>query len=199
MEKVVIKKYENRRLYDTTHSKYVNLEEVAQMVRQGADLQVVDAKSGEDLTRTILTQIIVDESRGDQSGLPIDLLKQIILTTDQARHQFLEWYLKAAVDAYQKMQERVREFPGMMNPFDPATNPMWNLFRGGAAPGSAPLFGWPLAAPQQTPAAAAPATTSSPVGAPEVEDLKRRLEELEKQLHAGKTGKRKRTAEDKTA
>lgn len=193
MEKVVIKKYENRRLYDTTHSKYVNLEEVAQMVRQGADLQVVDAKSGEDLTRSILTQIIVDESRGDQSGLPIDLLKQIILTTDQARHQFLEWYLKAAIDAYQKMQERVREFPGMMNPFDPATNPMWNLFRGGAAPGSAPLFGWPLAAPQQTPAAAAPA------GTPEVEDLKRRLEELEKQIHEGKSGKRKRTGEDKTA
>ena len=196
MEKVVIKKYENRRLYDTTHSKYVNLDEVAQMVRQGADLQVVDAKSGEDLTRTILTQIIVDESRGDQSGLPIDLLKQIILSTDQARHQFLEWYLKAAIDAYQKMQERVREFPGLMNPFDPATNPMWNLFRGGAAPGSAPLFGWPLAAPQQGPPAA-PAT--APVGTPEVEDLKRRLEELEKQIHEGKSGKRKRTIEDKTA
>lgn len=198
MEKVVIKKYENRRLYDTTHSKYVNLDEVAQMVRQGADLQVVDAKSGEDLTRTILTQIIVDESRGDQSGLPIDLLRQIILSTDQARHQFLEWYLKAAIDAYQKMQERVREFPGLMNPFDPATNPMWNLFRGGAAPGSAPLFGWPLAAPQQTPAAA-PATAPAPGGTPEVEDLKRRLEELEKQIHEGKSGKRKRTGEDKTA
>ena len=194
MEKVVIKKYENRRLYDTTHSKYVNLDEVAQMVRQGADLQVVDAKSGEDLTRSILTQIIVDESRGDQSGLPNDLLKQIILTTDQARHQFLEWYLKAAIDAYQKMQERVREFPGLMNPFDPATNPMWNLFRGGAAPGSAPFFGWPVAAPQQTPAAPAPAPAPS-----EVEELKRRLEELEKQLHTDRAPRKKRTDGGKTA
>jgi polyhydroxyalkanoate synthesis repressor PhaR len=192
VEKVVIKKYENRRLYDTTHSKYVNLDEVAQMVRQGANLQVVDAKSGEDLTRSILTQIIVDESRGDQAGLPIDLLKQIILTTDQARHQFLEWYLKAAIDAYQKMQERVREFPGLMNPFDPATNPLWNLFRGGGAPGSAPLFGWPLAAPQQT--AAPPAAPSS-----EVEELKRRIEELEKQIHADRSATaKKKKKKDRT-
>ena len=60
---IVIKKYENRRMYDTSASRYVNLEDVAEMVRNGEELQVVDAKSGEDLTARVLTQIIVEEDR----------------------------------------------------------------------------------------------------------------------------------------
>ena len=62
-KKVVIKKYENRRLYDTTNSRYVNLEEVAQLVQSGKDVEVVDAATGEDLTRLVLTQIIVEDAK----------------------------------------------------------------------------------------------------------------------------------------
>src|SRR5215467_7808039 len=92
--RVVIKKYENRRLYDTTNSRYVNLEDVAGMVRKGASVQVVDAKTNEDITRTILTQIIMEETKGSELGLPLELLRQLVLAGDAARHQFLEWYLK---------------------------------------------------------------------------------------------------------
>ncbi len=67
---VVIKKYENRRLYDTTNSRYVNLEEVAQLLQQGNDVQVIDASSGEDITRLILTQIIVEDAKTPESSFP---------------------------------------------------------------------------------------------------------------------------------
>ena len=69
---IVVRKYENRRLYDTSSSRYVNLPEIAQMVREGAEVQVVDAKSGEDITRVILTQIIHEVARqkkGDMDGM----------------------------------------------------------------------------------------------------------------------------------
>jgi polyhydroxyalkanoate synthesis repressor PhaR len=106
--KVIIKKYENRRLYDTSSSRYVNLEEVAAMIREGADIQVVDAKSGDDVTRVILTQIIMDDARDQQTGLPLELLRQLIVASAQARQDFMMWYLKTAFDTYQKVQDTVQ-------------------------------------------------------------------------------------------
>ena len=77
-KKIVIKKYANRRLYDTSGSRYINLEDIAARVRNGKDLQVVDAKTGEDLTRVTLTQIIVEDAKGQPTGLPLELLRQLI-------------------------------------------------------------------------------------------------------------------------
>jgi polyhydroxyalkanoate synthesis repressor PhaR len=105
--KVVIKKYGNRRLYDTSSSRYVNLEEIASMIRKGADVQVVDAKTGEDLTRLTLTQVIVEDAK-EQPGLPLELLRQLIVTSDHVGRDFIMWYLKSAVDAYQKVQNAVQ-------------------------------------------------------------------------------------------
>lgn len=105
---VIIKKYENRRLYDTSSSRYVNLDDVAELIRQGADVRVQDAKTGEDLTRVILTQIIVEDAKDKQAGLPLELLRQLIVASDQARQDFMMWYLKAAFDTYQKVQETVQ-------------------------------------------------------------------------------------------
>ena len=65
-EPIVIKKYENRRLYDTSASRYVNLEAVAELLREGREVQVVEAKSGDDITRQVLTQIIVDQSKASR-------------------------------------------------------------------------------------------------------------------------------------
>lgn len=188
--KVVIKKYENRRLYDTTNSRYVNLEEVAEMLRSGADIQVVDAKTNEDLTRTVLTQIIVEETKGRELGLPLELLRQLVLASDSARHQFLEWYLKNAMEAYQKvsesLQERFQEVQhAAASPVETIMN-LWrsNPFLGGAATGSVPHFPW---------AAASQAPNPKPESS-EIDELRRRLEELEKQLKAArkpKGGKRK--------
>jgi polyhydroxyalkanoate synthesis repressor PhaR len=81
---VIIKKYPNRRLYDTSAGRYVNLDDVAILIRQGADVQVVDARTGADLTRVILTQIIVEDAKGQPASLPLDLLRQLVIATDRA-------------------------------------------------------------------------------------------------------------------
>lgn len=107
--KVVIKKYENRRLYDTAASRYVNLEDVAERIREGAEIQVIDAKTGEDLTRVTLTQIIVEDARGDPAGLPLELLRQLIVASDKARQDFMMWYLNTAFETYQKMQDAIQD------------------------------------------------------------------------------------------
>ncbi|HMC61351.1 MAG TPA: polyhydroxyalkanoate synthesis regulator DNA-binding domain-containing protein [Candidatus Solibacter sp.] len=114
MQPVVIRKYPNRRLYDTSARRYVNLDDVAAQVRQGADVRVVDAKTGEDLTRVVLTQIIVEDARDQPAGLPLELLRQLVMATDHAGQEFITGYLKSAFDAYQKVQETVQTGIGDM-------------------------------------------------------------------------------------
>jgi polyhydroxyalkanoate synthesis repressor PhaR len=106
-EPLLIKRYPNRRLYDMSAGKYVNLGDVAAAVRKGAAVKVVDAKTGEDLTRIILTQIIVEDAKEQQVGLPLELLRQLIVASDHAGREFLMWYLGAAFDAYGKVQSTV--------------------------------------------------------------------------------------------
>jgi polyhydroxyalkanoate synthesis repressor PhaR len=101
---IVIKKYANRRLYDTSTSRYINLEDIAAMVRNGKEVQVVDAATGEDLTRVTLTQIIVEDAKEQPSGLPLELLRQLIVASDRVGQEFIMWYLKSAFDAYQNVQ-----------------------------------------------------------------------------------------------
>jgi len=106
---VVIRKYPNRRLYDTASRRYVNLDDLAAMIRKGMAIQVLDVKSGEDLTRVILTQIIVEDAKDQPTGLPLELLRQLIMASDRAGQEFLMWYLKNAFDTYQKVQETVQD------------------------------------------------------------------------------------------
>ena len=105
---VVIKKYGNRRLYDTAASRYVNLDDLAAMVRGGRDVKVVDAKTGHDLTRVTLTQIITEDAKGKPTGLPLELLRQLIVASDEVRQEFLMWYLKSAFETYEKLQNAVQ-------------------------------------------------------------------------------------------
>ena len=108
--KVTIKKYANRRLYDTESSAYITLDRLAQMVREGREFEVVDAKSGEDITRQVLTQIIVDEeARGGETMLPINFLKQLIGLYGNSMQNFVPQYLEAAMDAFQRNQNAVRD------------------------------------------------------------------------------------------
>ncbi|MGB8011615.1 MAG: polyhydroxyalkanoate synthesis regulator DNA-binding domain-containing protein [Terriglobales bacterium] len=104
---IVIKKYGNRRLYDSTNSEYVNLDDIARFIREGKQVQVVDAKTGQDLTRVTLTQIITEDAKGKPTGLPLELLRQLIVASDEVRQEFVMWYLKSAFDTYQKMQDAV--------------------------------------------------------------------------------------------
>ena len=104
---VVIKKYPNRRLYDTSASRYINLEDIAAFIRNGQDVQVVDAQSGDDVTRVTLTQIIMDDAKQQPTGLPLEMLKQLIISSDLMGREFIMWYLKSAYDAYQTVQSKL--------------------------------------------------------------------------------------------
>ena len=114
--KVTIKKYANRRLYDTESSTYITLDRLAQMVREGREFEVVDAKTGEDITRQVLTQIIVDEeARGGTTMLPINFLKQLIGLYGNSMQNMVPSYLEAAMDAFQRNQSAVKDaFSGNM-------------------------------------------------------------------------------------
>lgn len=105
---ILIKKYGNRRLYDTAGSRYVNLEDLAAHIRAGREVRVVDAKTGQDLTRVVLTQIITEDAKDKPTGLPLELLRQLIIASDEVRQEFLMWYLKSAFDTYQKLQDTVQ-------------------------------------------------------------------------------------------
>jgi polyhydroxyalkanoate synthesis repressor PhaR len=97
---VIIKKYGNRRLYDTTNSVYINQDEVAQMVQEGRDVQVVDAGTGEDLTRLVLTQIVVQHAKED-SAFPLDILRQMVAACGKATERTTVKYMKSVLDMYQ--------------------------------------------------------------------------------------------------
>lgn len=107
--KVTIKKYANRRLYDTESSTYITLDRLAQMVREGREFEVVDAKSGEDITRQVLTQIIVDEEARGATMLPLSFLKQLIGLYGNSMQNFVPQYLEAAMDAFQRNQSAARD------------------------------------------------------------------------------------------
>jgi polyhydroxyalkanoate synthesis repressor PhaR len=107
--KVTIKKYANRRLYDTESSTYITLDRLAQMVREGREFEVVDAKTGEDITRQVLTQIIVDEEARGSTMLPLNFLKQLIGLYGNSMQNFVPQYLEAAMDAFQRNQSAVKD------------------------------------------------------------------------------------------
>ena len=106
---VVIKKYANRRLYNTAKSSYVTLEHLAEMVRNGEDFVVRDAKSGDDITRSVLTQIIFEEESKGQNMLPTNFLRQLISLYGDTLQGFVPGYLDASMETFSKNQEQMRE------------------------------------------------------------------------------------------
>ena len=117
----IVKKYANRRLYDTGRSSYVTLEDLAEMVREGIDFKVIDAKSEKDLTQSVLTQIIVEQEAKEDSPnlLPQNFLKEIIKFYGGNMQAFVPTYLEQAMQNFVESQEQVREqmeksFGGMM-------------------------------------------------------------------------------------
>jgi polyhydroxyalkanoate synthesis repressor PhaR len=106
----VIKKYANRRLYNTATSTYVTLDDLAQMVRGGTDFIVYDAKTGEDITRSVLTQIIFEEeNKGAQNLLPINFLRQLIRFYGDAMQGVVPSYLEISLDTLAKDQDKIRK------------------------------------------------------------------------------------------
>lgn len=106
---VVIKKYANRRLYNTSTSTYVTLDDLAQMVKQGTEFAVYDAKTGEDITRSVLTQIIFEEESKGTNLLPINFLRQLIRFYGDSMQAFVPGYLEMSLQTLGKEQDRLRQ------------------------------------------------------------------------------------------
>jgi polyhydroxyalkanoate synthesis repressor PhaR len=187
---VTIKKYANRRLYNTATSSYVTLETLCQMVKEGIDFVVFDAKTGEDITRQVLTQIIVEEEGKGQNLLPISFMRKLISFYGDNIAAALPSYLDHSMQSFSRNQERMREYfqqtMGGMFPFG-ALNQMGkqNLaMMEQAMKMFAPFSGQPGEAGAEAADPAAPA----PAQSPEINDLRRRLDELEREIGGiGKT------------
>jgi len=112
---ILIKKYENRRLYDATNSRYVNLEDVARILQHGDDVRVVDAASGDDITRLILTQIIVEGAKARDSSFPLDILRDMVVASGRAGQESAVRYTRAMLDLYKSAFQAMSP---ALNPFE---------------------------------------------------------------------------------
>jgi polyhydroxyalkanoate synthesis repressor PhaR len=117
---VVVKKYANRRLYNTESSSYITLDTLAEMVREGRDFVVYDAKTGEDITRSVLTQIIVEEESKGRAMLPTGFLRQLIGFYGNSVQSVVPKYLEQAMTAFARQQDKVNKaMQQTMGPFFP--------------------------------------------------------------------------------
>ncbi|KQM73633.1 polyhydroxyalkanoate synthesis repressor PhaR [Sphingomonas sp. Leaf20] len=105
---VVIKKYANRRLYNTETSSYITLEHLATMTREGRDFKVVDAKTDEDITHNVLTQIIMEEESRGETMLPVNFLRQLISMYGDSMQKMVPGYLEASMDSFRRNQEQFK-------------------------------------------------------------------------------------------
>ncbi|HVJ05010.1 MAG TPA: polyhydroxyalkanoate synthesis regulator DNA-binding domain-containing protein [Candidatus Saccharimonadales bacterium] len=161
-KKIVIKKYENRRLYDATHSRYVNLDEIARAIQDGNDVQVLDASSGEDITRLVLTLIIVEQAKEPNSVFPLDVLREMVVASGKATQESAMNYMSALTNMYRSV------LPQMPQPAIAPLEFLQNMMQQASQRGHAP----PPTPQPSAPAQEAPAD-------PEVSNLKSRIDELE--------------------
>lgn len=174
---IIIKKYANRRLYNTQSSSYITLEDLARMVRTGVDFQVLDAKTGSDITHTILTQIIMEEEANGEHMLPVSFLRQLIAMYGNSMQAMMPPYLEATMENFQSNQSKLREaFQTSMGPdaFTKMAEKNMAMFQAAAGafmPGAA-----------SAPAAAQPETKSDDIDAlkAQMAAMQRKLDELGK-------------------
>lgn len=189
-EPVVIKKYANRRLYNTAASSYVTLDHLSEMVREGTDFVVLDAKTGDDITRSVLTQIIFEQESRGQNLLPVAFLRRLIRFYGDQMQGFLPPYLEMSMESFSKAQEQMRE--NMSRAFGAATPmaafeeqaqrnmamfqqamKMWAPFASGMA------GAMPGAVPPQTPADVDDSDKDK-----QLAQLRKQMEAMQKQLDA---------------
>ena len=178
---VIIKKYANRRLYNTQTSSYVTLDHLAQMVKEGTEFEVRDARTGEDITRSVLTQIIFEEEGKGQNLLPIKFLRQLIRFYGDSLQAFVPGYLDLSMDSFAKNQEamksRVAEaFGGGSSALEAMTRQNLQMFERAMKMFSP--FTMPGASNDEAPKTSNGAAKQSE----EINELKSELEEMRKQL-----------------
>ncbi len=187
-----IKKYANRRLYNTGTSTYVTLEDLAEMVKSGDDFVVVDAKSGEDITRTVLTQIIFEQENKGQNLLPITFLRQLIRFYGDSIQNLIPTYLDFSIDSLVRDQEKLRQQmtnafgagsfgpgtfgPGAMEAMNEQVRRNTEMFE------QAMRMFLPFSPSATTRSDPPPAATRPESGGSDVDALKRQLDEMQKKL-----------------
>ena len=197
-QKVVIKKYANRRLYNTASSSYVTLDHLSDMVKEGVDFVVYDAKTNDDITRSVLTQIIFEEENrgGGQNLLPIQFLRQLIGFYGNSMQAFLPSYLEMSLESFTKQQERMRtQFAGLtpgiagtkgmpgMGVYEEQIRQNMALFDRAMKMFSPFAYARPEDAPGAAPAEPPPASTPAPQPSEDsLADLKRQLEAMQAQI-----------------
>lgn len=211
MATVLIKKYGNRRLYDTGDSRYVTLEELAGKIRQGLDLRVVDAQSGEDLTQTTLTQIVL-ETGNAAKFLPVQLLTQMIRLSDDALAEFFSRYVTGALELYLQAKRGAQTLAAynpltqlpmaatdalarmwMGSPF--GGPPSYPPYSGYAAPPGAPVPGPPAPPPEPDTERERKRADTDPIVEQRSDDvaaMRRELEELKQAVREGLGARRKK-------
>ncbi len=173
---VTIKKYANRRLYNTESSSYITLDNLSQMVREGRDFRVVDAKTDEDITHTVLTQIIMEEEGRGKNMLPAGFLRQLISLYGDSMQAMVPQYLEASMEAFQRNQSQFKSmlegaFAG--GPFEELHKRNMAMFQAASE-----MF-TPPGAGKQTPAKAEPPSNAKDA---EIAALKAQLESLQAKI-----------------
>jgi polyhydroxyalkanoate synthesis repressor PhaR len=193
----VIKKYGNRRLYDTAFSRYITLEELAAKVRAGADVRVVDAETDEDLTQATLTQIVL-EAGNAAKVLPIQLLTQLIRLSDDALAEFFTRYVTGALELYLQAKRGVQTLAAY-NPLSQlpmaATEALARMWGPPFGQYQAPTHAPPPYGPSGEPADGSSPTRTSVEGEPRPDDvaaMRREIEELKQALREGLSARRRR-------
>jgi len=178
-EPITIKKYANRRLYNTGTSTYVTLDDLATMVKEGENFVVYDAKSNEDITRSVLAQIIFEqENKEGQNLLPINFLRQLIRLYGDSMQMLVPRYLELSLDSLTREQEKFRAQIaqafgiGNFGAMEDQVRRNMEMFERAFA-----MF-TPFARERQT----TTETDKTPKGGPEIDDLKRQMEEMQKRL-----------------
>jgi polyhydroxyalkanoate synthesis repressor PhaR len=195
VEPTTIKKYANRRLYNTGTSTYVTLDDLAEMVKNGEDFRVVDAKSGDEITRSVLTQIIFEQENKGQNLLPITFLRQLIRFYGDSIQKLIPTYLDFSINSLVKDQDKLRsQLLGAFGPtpFGPAALDVISeqVRRNTELFEQAMRMFLPFANKGETPAAAAGGQGSGEKPAGDIDSLRRDVEEMQKRLDklSGKSG-----------
>jgi len=182
---IKIKKYANRRLYNTATSSYVTLDTLCQMVKEGKDFEVSDAKTGEDITRSVLTQIIVEEEAKGENLLPIGFLRQLIGLYGSNMETIVPNYLEYTMKSFAENQDRVRQYfsetVGGVFPFtglEEMSKQNLTMFEQAMRMFSPFGAGAPDASPSEKQEPSKGATSPSD----EIDDLQKKLDALQNQL-----------------
>jgi polyhydroxyalkanoate synthesis repressor PhaR len=180
---VIIKKYANRRLYNTETSSYITLDHLAAMTREGRDFKVIDAKSEEDITHNVLTQIIMEEEQRGQTMLPVNFLRQLIALYGDSMQAMVPGYLEASMESFRRNQQQFKsavEGAFANSPFAEMAKRNMEIFEAATHAFKQGTPGAPGRAPGAAPAgAAAPVSEGDDVAALKAE-LARLQDKIEK-------------------